>query len=56
MECTCLTGGFPVDGTCLVCYRPAPDPKCPTCDGHGFQAGAHTERVNDCPTCNAEAA
>lgn len=20
-ECRCVTGGFPVDGTCLVCYR-----------------------------------
>lgn len=25
-ECRCLTGGLPVNGTCLVCYQAAPDP------------------------------
>lgn len=25
MECTCTTGGLHVNGTCLVCYRPARD-------------------------------
>ncbi len=24
---------------------------CDTCDGHGFQAGAHTEQVQPCPVC-----
>ena len=24
---------------------------CPACDGLGFQAGAHTTTVNDCPGC-----
>jgi hypothetical protein len=27
------------------------EPKCPTCHGLGFQAGAHTERIVACPTC-----
>lgn len=26
-------------------------PVCLTCDDLGFQAGAHTERINPCPTC-----
>lgn len=25
--------------------------KCPSCSGHGFQSGAHTERVVPCPRC-----
>ncbi len=24
---------------------------CDTCDGYGFQAGAHTEQVQPCPAC-----
>lgn len=27
-------------------------PVCLTCDDLGFQAGAHTERLNPCPTCS----
>jgi hypothetical protein len=30
--------------------------ECPSCDGHGFQAGAHTERVVDCPRCDGKGA
>ena len=26
--------------------------KCSSCEGQGFQSGAHTEQVNPCPTCD----
>lgn len=27
---------------------------CETCDGDGYQAGAHSEELNPCPSCNAK--
>ena len=39
---------------CGNCLASLPDPPCPDCDGLGFQAGAHTERVVGCPTCSDE--
>lgn len=30
-------------------------PKCGACNDLGFQAGAHTERVNPCPSCQEAA-
>jgi hypothetical protein len=29
--------------------------ECETCSGLGFLSGAHTDRVNPCPTCKASA-
>lgn len=30
--------------------------ECSACDGHGFMAGAHTERVEPCPHCGGMSA
>jgi hypothetical protein len=39
---------------CGNCLAPLPPRPCEDCDGLGFLAGAHTERVEPCPTCREE--